>query len=166
MFPSPRAQQRIGIPLPEITFGNNLVELCRHPGIKPDAHPTSEPASSISTTTTTDPSHHALSSAGTARIAFETIEALARIDATGEHNIKVAYADKWAKSRNLQQDGAAGGEGLCQSSRSPAGGKPSSSVNVIETVKNYDWTYSTTYSGQSSSDLVRGKRHAVKTDEP
>ena len=65
-------------------------------------------------------------------LSFNTVNALETVDKTGQDNIKVAYAATWAKSRKLD----------------------SSADAVIETVKNFDWTYSTDYAGTSSDGLV------------
>lgn len=75
------------------------------------------------------------SAGGLIHIVFDGLHALAQVDTTGQDTIKVSYADAWAKSRRL--DTAAGGRN----------GATAGTTSVIETVKNYDWTYSTTYSG-------------------
>lgn len=109
-----RATDKLSIPLPEITFGNNYVSLSRK-GKQPQFG-----LSSRDNDADTD-------------IAFKTLDALAEVDPTGKDNIKVAYADKWASSRNLEGSGE----------------------TIIETVKNFDWTYSTSYTGTTGPSLVR-----------
>lgn len=109
-----RASEKLSIPLPEITFGNNLVSLRRKKG-KERAFDDTDFESNC--------------------IIFDGLHAISKVDATGDQNIKVAYADTWAKSRKL--DGTAQGG------------------SVIETVKNYDWTYSTNYTGTTSGNIVR-----------
>lgn len=82
-------------------------------------------------------------------IVFDCQDALAQVDTTGEDTIKVSYADQWAKSRNLEN---------------AAGNYDSTSTSVIETVKDYDWTYSTTYSGTCEASSVgfhAGFAHSV-----
>lgn len=115
-----RATARLDIPLPEITFGNNVVSLKRL-GKRRAVEDPSQPAEG--------------SSSEALHIVFDGLHALAEVDTTGQDTIKVSYADAWAKSRRL--DAASGSSDIAN------GGNTS----VIETVKNYDWTYSTTYAG-------------------
>lgn len=125
------ASARLAIPLPEITFGNNLVEL-RKSKDKGKGRATS--------------------------ISFNGLDALALVDTSGEENLKVAHADSWAKSRNT------------------TGGSAAEDQFEIETVKNFDWTYSTTYAGTCGQDLQfkeAGQGHLgiplarlARTDEP
>ncbi|KAK9899918.1 TIP41-domain-containing protein [Cystobasidium minutum MCA 4210] len=105
------AATRLDIPLPEITFGNNLVSLKRKGKQR---------------AVDSDPE-------GDTNIVFNGLDALSHVDTTGQDTIKVAYAKKWAQSRNLDNAGS--------------GSNGEESTAVIETVKNYDWTYSTDYKG-------------------
>lgn len=115
------AATRLDIPLPEITFGNNLVSLKRK---GKQGALDSDAAHDLATSTT---------------ITFTGLDALAQVDTTGEDTIKVAYADEWAKSRNLDNANT---------------GSTDDGTSVIETVKNYDWTYSTTYAGTCQGGTV------------
>lgn len=72
-------------------------------------------------------------------ITFNGLDALAQVDTTGEDTIKVAYADKWARSRNLEN---------------ASSGNTDDTSSIIETVKNYDWTYSTSYAGTCEGSTV------------
>lgn len=118
--------------MPEITFGNNLVSLKRRGKQRAlDAEQASEPDNGVS-------------------IVFNGLDALAQVDTTGEDTIKVAYADKWAKSRNLDSATMAVTGGQEQGT-----GGSNGNPTVIETVKDYDWTYSTRYSGTVGGHAVR-----------
>lgn len=114
------AATRLDIPLPEITFGNNLVSLKRKGKQR---------------AVDSDPE-------GDTNIVFNGLDALSHVDTTGQDTIKVAYAKKWAQSRNLDNAGS--------------GSNGEESTAVIETVKNYDWTYSTDYKGTCKASTVRG----------
>lgn len=84
-------------------------------------------------------------------IVFNGLDALAEVDTTGQDTIKVSYADKWAQSRNLENNAASTGA----SASAPSGcSEDSGNTTVIETVKNYDWTYTTVYAGTCAEDMV------------
>ncbi|KAF9480673.1 type 2A phosphatase activator TIP41 [Pholiota conissans] len=93
-------QSTLGIPLPEMTFGNNSLTIKHVPS-------------------------------GT-KYAFSTLEALRSVKrgelGEGDGGVKVGHADKWLQSRT----------------------DPNSALPLPQTVasKPYDWTYTTTYSGQ------------------
>ena len=116
-----RAASRLSIPLPEITFGNNLVSLRKTGGQNKGKGREHIPS-----------------------IIFNGLDALAQVDTTGEDTIKVAYADEWAKSRNTTS--SANGEGEYE----------------IETVKNFDWTYSSTYPGTTTEGSMLFKEADVR----
>ena len=118
-----RASSKLSIPLPEITFGNNLVSL-RKTGS----------SSKGKEKEVSDVNHN--DHVESASILFNGLDALAMVDTTGEDNVKVAHAETWAKSRNTNT--VAGGDGPDYE---------------IETVKNFDWTYSSTYPGTSSQAM-------------
>lgn len=63
---------------------------------------------------------------------FDALEALAQVDASGVEegtgNLKVAHAKLWEKHKNQAEQANLGGERL-------------------SVVKNYDWTYTSTYAG-------------------
>ncbi|CAD6575661.1 MAG: hypothetical protein CYPHOPRED_005760 [Cyphobasidiales sp. Tagirdzhanova-0007] len=101
-----RASDKLSIPLPEITFGNNVVSLHRKG------------------------KQRAVAASG---ISFNALDALAQVNTKGDENIKVAYADAWAQSRRVSGTAEGGG--------------------VIQTIKNFDWTYSTDYAGTRSDEM-------------
>lgn len=84
------------------------------------------------------------------------MDALAEVDTTGQDTIKVSYADKWAQSRNLENNAAsiAGVAGNGSGSNGSSSLEDTGNTTVIETVKDYDWTYTTVYAGTCSGHLV------------
>ncbi|GAO48814.1 TIP41-domain-containing protein [Saitoella complicata NRRL Y-17804] len=84
------ANSRLGIPIPEMIFGNNEVRI-----------------------------EHASGWA----IKFDALDALDMVDKTGETMLKVAYSQEWNQSRDT------------------------SSGDIKDVVKPYDWTYTTSYKG-------------------
>ncbi|KAK0718362.1 TIP41-like family-domain-containing protein [Lasiosphaeria miniovina] len=86
---------RLGIPVPEMIFGDNLLSVTHVP-------------------------------TGWS-IAFTAEAALDRVDKTGEHMLRVAYAGEWSSSREK------------------------TSAGISEVVRPYDWSYSTTYRGTETT---------------
>ncbi|KAK3369157.1 TIP41-like family-domain-containing protein [Lasiosphaeria ovina] len=99
---------RLGIPVPEMIFGDNLLSVTHVP-------------------------------TGWS-IAFTAEAALDRVDKTGEHMLRVAYAGEWSSSREK------------------------TSAGISEVVRPYDWSYSTTYRGTEST--TEGKSLSASPTPP
>ena len=74
---------------------------------------------------------------------FDALDALATVDPTGERAPKVAYAEAWARSRELETGGGANG-----------GGGATEGLAAVRTVKQYDWTYTTVHPGRVEGDAA------------
>ena len=137
------AGTRLSIPLPEITFGNNLVSLVRKSS---DGVDKGKQRAGTSADDNGEP-REARAAATTSprfRIIFDTLDALATVDETGSNNVKVAYADEWASSRNTTSSASGPGGDETGPTRLLADG------SEIGTVKNFDWTYTNTYPGTTA----------------
>ncbi|ORX34026.1 TIP41-like family-domain-containing protein [Kockovaella imperatae] len=130
------AEKRFGLPLPEMTFGNNSLVLIYDPTL-----PSSSSTSTTRSVNTRGSDDNAVSSAGGSstnqRVVFDAMEALQGV-AVGEGweervggGVKVSMADKWSKSRRSPS----------LLSDTPVPEKP---------VRPHDWTYSTCYPGSSA----------------
>lgn len=94
--PIAQMEQTLGIPVPEMIFGDNVVAVVHNP-------------------------------TGW-RVEFNAYDALDAVDKTDKNMLQVAYAKSWSASREQ------------------------TSAGIKEVVKPYDWSYSTTYRGSSTTD--------------
>ena len=102
-----RAEKKLGMPLPEMTFGNNSLVLHYDPSSSTSQLSTSIQSTQI-TSTATDGSENGAGPSTARRIVFDAMQALESV-AVGEGweervggGVKVSMADKWSKRRSVQ----------------------------------------------------------------